>query len=117
MKSFIVCALVCLMGCGAAPNSNENQVTGSTSPVTGGGGGGYPNAGGDNSLDCGGYHWVVVWENGVSTPQLQPILCNEGPNFDVGDPGPDRGDPNPWENNVVPSKVAPILKTDSPTKM
>lgn len=116
MRSFIVCALVCLMGCGAAPDTTEGRVTGTSSPVTGGGTGSDDQ--GNQPDDCAvGYRWVMVWENGVATPQLQPVICNQGPDFNTGDPGPDRGDPNPWEANVNLDKISNTIKANSPTKM
>jgi hypothetical protein len=95
MKLAIIFAVLCVIGCGSAPTDY-----GTTSEPSSGGGGYEPVGNADNSLHCGEWHYVTVWENGQPTPQLQPILCADGPNVNPGDPAPDVGDPNPWENHV-----------------
>lgn len=107
MKSLIVtCILVCLVGCGAAPSTND-PVMGSTSPNTSPGSGETTPSTPEDDLSqhCGEWHWVAVWENGVPTSELQPILCVSGKNPDTGDPAPKVVDPNPWEHNVRADKL------------
>ena len=117
MKSLIACALVaCLMGCGSAPDTNENKSVGFVPPSTGDGK--FDNSNESSQVvTCGEYRVVTVWIDGVPTPQLQPVLCNRGPNFNIGDPGPDKGDPNPWEANGVFKRGIPVMKAGVPSKM
>jgi hypothetical protein len=101
MKSLIITCMLCLVGCGAAPITNDDPVTGTTSPdLTAGDGGSYAASSDDLAHHCGEWHWVTVWQDGQPTAQLQPIICVSGKNPNTGDPAPKVVDPNPWEQNL-----------------
>ncbi len=93
MKALIICALLCLAGCSAAPDSKDDTFGSETSNSTGG----YDYPGTGDRGGCGAYRVISVWKDGERVPQLQPVLCNQGIQIFKGDPGPDRGDPNPWD--------------------
>lgn len=91
--------LCCVVACGSSPTE------GTTSTQQAGYGGEVNTAGGgDNSLHCGEWHYVTTWVNGNPVPQLQPIICAQGPNFNTGDPSIDVGDPDPWERQTLPGQ-------------
>lgn len=98
------------MACSAAPDSGDPSTN---SEASNDNLGGYDNPGTSDNGGCRAYRVVTVWVDGVATPQLQPVLCNQGINIFKGDPGPDRGDPNPWDNvikNKVDNSIRPISK-------
>ncbi len=96
------------MACAYGVDSTSTKQTGSYSPTANPGTGSDSTGGGDNSLHCGDWHWVTVWENGQPTSELQPIECVEGINPDRGDPAPKVVDPNPWDINQES-----LLKTET----
>jgi hypothetical protein len=98
MKSFIVCALVCVLGCGASPQSAQES-TGLTRPD--------PNPGNppvwedpyyEDPCNVGG-QYVTIWVDGQPVPQWQPVICDQGVDPNTGDPAPFEGDPDPNKLN------------------
>ncbi len=91
----IILATTFVLGCGSAPSqegeSTTNQSSGDISLP--------PTNGGDNN-PCDTPQFTKITENGVTYVVQVPTLCNEGVNPYQGDPGPDRGDPNPWDRNM-----------------
>lgn len=110
MKLSLLLICIGLVACGSDPQTEtKNQ---SESPNYSNEG--YYSSSGGNSIGgpCNQVTFVTTIVNGVPHTVAQPTLCTNRLGIDKGDPGPDRGDPNPWDR-IDPTQHIGNVETNS----